>query len=304
MPLPSDERILKLSNDILAQFDTLFGRHPGFRPAHAKGLMLRGTFTPSTDAATLTRAPHATSTATPVTVRFSDSTGIPVIPDNDSNASPRGIGVRFHLGEHKHTDIVAHSTDGFPTRTPEDFLEFLRAAASGDPTPFVSKHPETLAFIQTPKPFPTSFAREAFFGVTAMSFTNASVQSRFGRFRIVPDLGTEYLDDVAAKSKGPNYLFDEVTSRVASGPIRFTVQVQVADASDKVDDATIHWPASRPVVNLGSIALTGVAPDDDEHRRIIFDPIPRVDGIDPSADPLLELRAAIYLISGRRRRSA
>ena len=46
------------------------------------------------------------------------------------------------------------------------------------------------------------------------------------------------------------------------------------------------------------------APDDEAHRLIIFDPIPRVDGIEPSDDPLLELRAAIYLLSGRRRRHA
>ena len=38
-----------------------------------------------------------------------------------------------------------------------------------------------------------------------------------------------------------------------------------------------------------------------QQKQIIFDPIPRIDGIEPSADPLLELRAAIYLISGRRR---
>ena len=47
-----------------------------------------------------------------------------------------------------------------------------------------------------------------------------------------------------------------------------------------------------------------VADDAQEQKHIIFDPIPRVDGIEPSADPLLELRAAIYLISGRRRRAA
>jgi catalase len=29
-----------------------------------------------------------------------------------------------------------------------------------------------------------------------------------------------------------------------------------------------------------------------------------VDGIEPSGDPLLELRAAVYLLSGRRRRAA
>jgi len=41
-----------------------------------------------------------------------------------------------------------------------------------------------------------------------------------------------------------------------------------------------------------------------EQKHIIFEPIPRVEGIDPSEDPLIELRAAIYLLSGRRRRGA
>jgi catalase len=36
MPLPSDDRIIRLANDLLTQFDEIFGLHPGFRPAHAK----------------------------------------------------------------------------------------------------------------------------------------------------------------------------------------------------------------------------------------------------------------------------
>jgi catalase len=35
-----------------------------------------------------------------------------------------------------------------------------------------------------------------------------------------------------------------------------------------------------------------------------MDPIPRVDGIEPSADPILEFRAALYLLGGRERRAA
>jgi catalase len=51
--------------------------------------------------------------------------------------------------------------------------------------------------------------------------------------------------------------------------------------------------------------LTDIVPDEDEHgQRTIFDPIPRVDGIEPSDDPLIELRSALYLMSGRRRRTA
>src|SRR6201985_1451142 len=113
MPLPTDEKIVALSNQILQKFEALFGAHPGFRPAHAKGIMLNGTFTPSPEAASLSRAPHLNRPSTPVTVRFSNSTGIPVIPDNDPNADPRGLAIRFHLAEHSHTDIVSNSTAGF-----------------------------------------------------------------------------------------------------------------------------------------------------------------------------------------------
>ena len=67
MPLPSDPRVVTLANDILQQFDTIFGLHPGHRPAHAKGVMLTGTFTPTPEAATLTKAAHANRPSTPVT---------------------------------------------------------------------------------------------------------------------------------------------------------------------------------------------------------------------------------------------
>src|SRR5262249_35896574 len=160
------------------QFDTIFGLHSGFRPAHAKGVLVTGSFAPSSDAASLTRAPHITRSSTPVTVRFSNSTGIPLLPDNDPNANPRGIAIRFHLAAHVHTDIIGHSPDGFPTRTPQDFLEFLRAVAASasskeSPSPieaYLGAHPAALAFVQAPKPSPASFATERYFGVTAFRF--------------------------------------------------------------------------------------------------------------------------------------
>jgi catalase len=169
-----------LTKDVIKAFDDLNGPHPGFRPAHAKGILLAGVFTPAPAAASLSRAQHLRRPSTPVTVRLSDFAGIPTIPDNDPNASPRGMAIRFHLAEHVHTDIVAHSVDGFPARTAEEFVEFLRAAyASGaattHPTPieqFLSTHPAALEFVQVPKPFPVSFAAESFFGVNAYKFTN------------------------------------------------------------------------------------------------------------------------------------
>jgi catalase len=313
MPLPDDKRLIALSEELLKQFESIFGTHPGFRPAHAKGTMLTGTFSPAPGAATLTRAPHIQQPSTPVTVRFSNSTGLPLIPDNNPNAGPRGIGIRFHLGEHVHTDIIAHSTDGFPTHTGEEFLEFLRAVASSDPSKpspspielYVGSHPAALAFVQAPKPAPSSFARETYFGVTAMRFENKDGVARYGRYRVVPEAGNEHLSEGEAAARGENFLFDELKERISSGPISFSVLVQVAGSEDTVDNATIHWPEDRPLADFGKIVLNALVPDNASlQKQTIFDPIPRVDGIEPSADPLLELRAAVYLISGRRRRAA
>src|SRR5262249_41065958 len=186
MPLPSDDKIIQLANDLLAQFDGIYGLYPGFRPVHAKGIMLTGAFTPSPDAASLTRALHVLRDSTSVTVRFSNSTGLPLIPDNDPNSNPRGLALRFHLADHVHTDILSHSTDGFPTSTGQEFLDFLRAVAAGDPSAFLATHPAALAFVQTPKPSPFSFATEAYFGVTAFRFFNKDGLARYGRYRIVP----------------------------------------------------------------------------------------------------------------------
>jgi len=313
MPLPNDERVVALAEDLLGVFDQLFGLHPGFRAAHAKGLMLAGTFTPTPGAKSLTRAPHVTRPSTPVTVRFSNSTGIPDIPDSVGDANPRGLAIRFNLAEHVHTDIVSHSTDGFPARDGYEFIEFLRAAmASGPDVPspkpvekFLGSHPAALAFVQAPKPFPTSFATNTYFGVTAFAFTSVSGDKRFGRYRIIPEAGNSYLSDEQASALPANYHFDEIAERVAKAPVRFRILVQLAGEGDATDDATVHWPESREQVQLGTVELTQVLPDSfAQQKHIIFDPIPRVDGIEPSADPLLELRAAIYLLSGRRRRAA
>ena len=159
--------------------------------------------------------------------------------------------------------------------------------------------------MQVPKPSPASFAREAYFGVTAFRFINQTGAARYGRYRITPAAGIEHLDEAAAKGKDANYLFDELAHRVAAGPVRFQVGVQIAGERDVLDDATVHWPEDRPMIPFGAVTLNAQAADNEAHQKhIIFDPIPRVDGIEPSDDPLLELRAAVYLLSGRRRRQA
>lgn len=305
MPLPNDERVLKLAEDLLAQLISMAGSHPGFRPAHAQGILLKGTFTPTAAARAISKAPHFESESTPVSVRFSNSTGMPVIADTDPRSNPKGMALRFHLAERVHTDIISHSANGFPVRTGEEFLEMLRAIA-GKPEEigaFLGAHPEALRFVQLPNPFPASFATQAYFGVTALVFENSDGTKRYGRFQIMPVAGVRHLDDVTGLAD--DYLLDELKTRLAAAPIGFKILVQLAESGDMVDDASFPWPDTREKVELGTVELIELVEDSAaEQKHLIFDPIPRVAGIEPSGDPLLELRAAIYLISGRMRRAA
>jgi catalase len=170
---------------------------------------------------------------------------------------------------------------------------------------FLAAHPNAQRFVSTPKPIPTSFAREAFFAVTSFQFTNADGVRRHGRFRIRPDAGTEYLSDEEAAAKSENFLFDELGPRLAKELVRLGVFVQLAEPGDDVADASVTWPDSRTEIPFGTITLTARVDDQvRDRRKTIFDPIPRGEGIESSGDPLTDVRSDIYLLSGRRRRAA
>jgi catalase len=88
--------------------------------------------------------------------------------------------------------------------------------------------------------------------------------------------------------------------------VGFKLVVQVAEEGDVTKDNTKKWPEERKTVELGTIKLDKVVEDDPvaAAKKVIFDPIPRVDGVEPSDDPLLDIRAHAYLVSGRERRAA
>src|SRR5262245_31791814 len=114
------------SIDELAQqiFDVMIqapGVKAGSRPVHAKGIVCQGTFTPSKEAGGLSKAGHFQGASVPVTVRFSDGSGDPTLPDNSPDNGPRGMAIRFHLSGGGITDIVAISHNGFIVANGEEF---------------------------------------------------------------------------------------------------------------------------------------------------------------------------------------
>jgi catalase len=281
------------------------GPHAGYRANHAKGIMVEGHFTPNKSAAEFSKAIHFRQTV-PVLVRFSDPSGVPTIPDADPAASPHGIAIRFKLPGNANTDIVSLSANSFPVATPEDFLAFLRAAAASGPdapkpTPFeqfLKTHPAAAKFATTIHRAPQSFATLAFYGINSFKFTNAAGVSHYARYQIQPMAGERALTDEQAKSADPNYLMDELPTRIAKGPVTFQIMAQVADKDDPINDPTIVWPNDREHIFLGTLTLTSMVKDQVKAQKsIMFSPLNLTAGIEPSEDPVLLARPAAYGVS-------
>ena len=310
-PVSAQTPAKSLPQRIADDFVTLFGNHPGYRINHAKGIVVTGTFTPSPGGRALSRAPHLAA-ETPVIVRYSDGTGLPMIPDNNPSASPHGIAIRFQLPTGAYTDIVALAHNGFVVGTGEDFADFLEAAAatkptSPHPTPiekFLGAHPHALKFVTDPEPNPVSFADLTWYGNNALTFVNAQGVKQVGRYKIVPLGDVRFLDSAAAAKKSPNYLMHELTQRLgAKRPVKLRLLVQLANPGDQTSDGSLPWPDDRKLVELGVFTLTTVAPNNAElQRSLAFSPIYLTDGIQLADDPFIVLRGAVYALSVARRR--
>src|SRR5438132_8117498 len=122
-----------MPEQIVDAFNGVFGVHPGARSNHAKGVVVEGTFTPSASAASVSKAAHLQKqkTPVPVTVRFSDGSGLPTVPD--TNEMHRGMAVKFTLEDGSKTDLVVLSFHGFPVATAAESRDFLLAISASGP---------------------------------------------------------------------------------------------------------------------------------------------------------------------------
>ena len=289
--------------ELVKDIHAIFGDHHD-RAVHAKGVILEASFEPTEEARALSKASVFAAKVSAV-ARLSDTTGIPAIPDNDPNASPHGLAIKFTLADGSEMDLVTHSFNGFPAANAAQFGEFLKAAAASGPDvpspkpieTYLQAHPEALPFVTQQNPPPESLATTTYFGVNAFAFTDAAGKKTTVRYRFVPQAGDKYLDAAAAASKGPNYLMEEIAERVGKGPAMFDWFAQIAQPGDKADDPSTPWPEDRQLVKLGTLSITGMAADQAGlSKSLLFLPNNVPDGIEP-ADPMIEVRSEAYPIS-------
>jgi catalase len=304
--------VADISERLVDGINATYGVHPGHRAVHAKGVLCAATFTPTADAATLSRAPHFAAPETRAHVRFSNGSGRPDAPDGGNE--PRGIGVKFYL-DGGTTDIVGLSLPVFFTRTPEDLLAF-NVARRVDPATgeldmakvgeYLGAHPEAMPAVTATMshPIPASYAGLTYHGIHAFKFVAADGGGRHGRYRLVPAGGDESLSPEEAAARGDDYMVSELAERLAVGPAAFDLVIQLAEEGDPIDDPTAAWPDDRRLVTVGRLTVTALAYDrETDGDVLVFDPTRVPDGIELTDDPILLARPGAYSVSVARRRS-
>ena len=282
----------------------VFGDHH-VRAVHAKGIVLEGHFMPAPEARSLSKASVFAGGPFPATIRFSDFTGLPNIPDNSPNTRPQGLAIKIQLSDGSTTDIVNHSFNGFPVADADEFRDLILALAASGPEAakptaldkFLESHPVAKTFLTTQKPPPISFATLSYFGVNAFKFTDAAGKSNFVRYRFIPKAGEQFVPAAEIEARGADYLQEEIRTRLTKGPAEFEWFAQISGQGDKIDDPSIAWPEERQLVKLGTLTVERVEQDQSAlEKASLFLPSNVPAGIEP-ADPMIGIRSAAYAVS-------
>jgi catalase len=284
--------------------NAIFGKHAGLRAAHTNGICVKGTFAPTSEAPSYSKALHF---AGPVSVvgRFSMGGGNPAAPHTQKD-NARGLALHFDLGKGTTTDMVTISAPVFPAKNPEQFLTLLRTVATKDAEKikaFFDANPESTrqgAWLKE-RPLPASYASTTYFGVHTFTLTNAKGESRIIKWKIAPATGEEGLSDEEAKGKAPDFYDPELKERLAKGPAAFELTAILGKAGDALDDPTAFWPEDRDSVKMGTLTISGIE-DKATCDGGIFDPTNVVDGIEgPKNDTIFPMRSEAYAVSFGRR---
>ncbi len=288
------------------RFRAVFGNHPGFRKNHAKGVAVTGYFDSNGNGRDLSRAAVFATGRTSVTGRFSLTGGNPDVADTAGAA--RGLGLAFAFPDGSQWRTAMLNLPVFPDNSPEGFYDRLLASkpvlATGQPDPaamsaFLAAHPETAAAMAVMKAHPPTpgFADSTFSGLNTFFFVNNAGTRVPVRWSFVPQQSA-----LPAAPGGKDMLFDALVRQMRTGPLRWRLALTVGAPEDSVRDATLPWPSDRRTVDAGTLTLTGIETEKAGNARDInFDPLVLPDGIEPSDDPLLSARSAVYAVSYRAR---
>jgi catalase len=276
----------------------------GHRRNHAKGICFTGVFEANGAGSALSQALVFTKGQYPVLGRFNLAT--PDANAKDAMVRVRGLGLQISTPDGQEWRSATIDVPFFPVANPQAFYELLKASGSKEPDAmknFAAAHPEIAAFGAWAKsaPWTGSYAEERFNSLDSFVFTDASGAEHVVRSLLPAAAPVAVAPEDLAK-QGPDFLEQEITQRVASGPQRWTMTVTTANPGDPTAEPSKAWPDDRPTIEVGTLIVQKIeAEADGPCRDINFDPTVLPSGIKTSDDPFPAARSAAYSTSYNRR---
>jgi catalase len=270
----------------------------GHRRNHAKGICFTGTFDANGDGSALSKAPVFVRGQYPVVGRFNLATADPNAAD--AMVRVRGLGIRITSPDGQEWRGALIDAPIFPVSTPKDFYDLQTASRSKDPDAmknFIAGHPGFLSFVGWAKsaPWTGSYAEERYNSLNSFLFVDGSGTKHPIRWSLVPAAQPVPISPEELAKRGPDFLEQEITQRVAAQPQRWSLVVSVANPGDPTADPNKAWPADRRSIDVGTLTVQQIEPErDGPCRDINFDPTVLPTGITTSDDPFPAARSAAY----------
>jgi catalase len=277
----------------------------GHRRNHAKGICFTGIFDSNGAGAELSKSQVFARGQYPMLGRFNLGTADANAPD--ATVRVRGLGIQISTPDGQEWRSAMIDPPVFPVSTPQGFYELLLASKSKDADAmknFVAAHPEFGAFAEWAKtaPWTSSYAQDRFNSLNAFVFVDPAGAERIVRWSLLPAAQPVPITQDELAKRGPDFLEQEITQRVASAPQKWTMVVTVANPGDPTADPSKAWPEDRRTVEVGTMIVQKIEPEaDGPCRDINFDPTLLPSGIQVSDDPFPAARSSAYRVSYDRR---
>jgi catalase len=277
----------------------------GHRRNHAKGVCFTGVLDSNGNGTELSKAMAFARGQYPVIGRL--NLGTPDPNAADATVRVRGIGVEIKTPDGQEWRSAMIDPPFFPVATPQAFYELLVASSSKDQNAmpaFAAAHPEIAAFGAWAKsaPFMESYAQNRFHSLNSFIFTDGRGQDRLVRWSLIPEAAPVAVPAEDLSKRAPDFLEEEIATRIRSGPVIWKLTVTVANPGDPSADPSKAWAEDRHTLEVGTLSAQQIIPEaNGPCRDINFDPTVLPSGIKTSDDPFPAARSAAYAKSFDRR---
>ena len=285
-------------NKVVAAFAPPGGPALGHRRNHAKGICFTGVFKANGAGSALSKASVFLRGQYPIVGRFNLAS--PNLNAPDATVRVRGVGLQITTPDGQMWRSAMIDAPFFPVSTPQALYGLTVASGSKDPNAmknFVAAHQELATFggWAQSAPWTGSFAEERYNSLNSFTFTNASGATSIVRWSLLPVAQPVPVQPDELAKGGPDILEQEITQRIKSGPLQWTMVITVANPGDPTADPSKAWPQDRRTVEVGTLVVQQIEPEPDGPcRDINYDPTVLPSGISTSDDPFPAARSSAY----------